>query len=280
MIVSGHFIERPGIHEVVPHELINRAVQLGRPGPRNDIDLPTASPAHVRGVVGRLHLKFVHRIGRKADVLGVECGVGIGDTIDQKVIGVRSIPAEANRRRLSRPPVQRIHISRLCAMTDMCTGYCDGKIEENSPIQRQFLNRFCLHNLARACVGRLEQFRSFGDINGLVLLAHGHLQIEPHGLAHLQPYRSAERGKASCSDGKNVITRRQVGQFKQPCIVGVCIAHNTGFHRTHFDVSIPKRLALCICNAATRSCKVDLSKDRSAYRQKGQKPPQPTCVTH
>jgi hypothetical protein len=91
-------------------------VKLIRSGTRDDIDLPTTGTAHLRGITARLNFRFLHSIGRRAEIERVECWIGIGGAIQKEVVRIRPIAANAHCRPLSRAPVQRASGTALGAM--------------------------------------------------------------------------------------------------------------------------------------------------------------------
>src|SRR5260370_34234561 len=88
-----------------------------RTGTGHDVHLPAAGPSHFSGVASRLYLEFLYGMGGRTQVQRVVRGIGVGDSIQQKVICVWPVATNPNRRALSRRPIQRIHIAGLRTMT-------------------------------------------------------------------------------------------------------------------------------------------------------------------
>jgi len=51
--------------------------------------------AHFGGIASGLDLEFPHRVKRRAQVECIECRVGIGRAVKQEIVGVQTIPADA-----------------------------------------------------------------------------------------------------------------------------------------------------------------------------------------
>ena len=83
-------------------------MELIRPGVRDDIDLTTTGPSHVRRVTARLHLEFSDCIRRRTKVLCIEGRIGIRSAVQQEEVSVRAASSDYHRGALARPPVQRI----------------------------------------------------------------------------------------------------------------------------------------------------------------------------
>ena len=60
----------------------------------HDVDLAAARAAHLGRVAAGLHLELLHRVRRRAEVLGVEGRVRIGGAVQQEVVRVRPVAAD------------------------------------------------------------------------------------------------------------------------------------------------------------------------------------------
>src|SRR5262245_15066890 len=98
MIRLIHFVEGASVEDIAPEKLVNRTVQLVSSAAGDDIYLASACAAHLSGIASRLNFEFLDRIGRRAEVERVERGVCIGDAIEQKVVRIRTIAADADGR--------------------------------------------------------------------------------------------------------------------------------------------------------------------------------------
>jgi hypothetical protein len=59
------------------------------------VDLASAGAAQLGGVASGLYLKFTDSVGRETEILRVERGVGIGGAVDQEIVGVWPVAADA-----------------------------------------------------------------------------------------------------------------------------------------------------------------------------------------
>ena len=103
----------------------------------DDVDLTAARPSHLGRIAAGLYLEFVNRIRRRAEILGIEGRFGVGDAVQQKVIGIRAVSADRDRGALPRPPVERIYIP-VCAPWPMCA---PGTVSTRSSSIRPFNGR-------------------------------------------------------------------------------------------------------------------------------------------
>src|SRR5205823_12092038 len=71
-VIVSHGFERCSIHSSVAQELVNRAVKFITSASGDDIDLPTASAAQLCRIAAGLDFELLHRIGRWAEILGIE----------------------------------------------------------------------------------------------------------------------------------------------------------------------------------------------------------------
>src|SRR5712672_3976601 len=130
MIVS-HRAKGAGVHGAVTQKFVDRSVVLAGAGMGDDVDLAAAGSAHIRGVAAGFHLEFFYAIGRGAQILRVEGGIGVGRAVEEKEIGVWAAASDDNRGALSGAPVEWIGRSRLRAKTDVGAGDSEDKINQH-----------------------------------------------------------------------------------------------------------------------------------------------------
>src|SRR5882672_5350144 len=106
MIRRVHVIKSPRVEDVVAQKLIGRAVKFVCARSRRDIDLAAARASHFGSVASSHNLKFLHSVRRRTQVQSVESGIGIRCSIQQEISCVWAIAADADRRALTRAPVQ------------------------------------------------------------------------------------------------------------------------------------------------------------------------------
>src|SRR5204863_8048031 len=94
----------------------------------HDIDLPAARPAHFRRIASGLYFEFLHRIWGGTKVERIECRVRIGGAIEQIIVCVWTVAANAYRRALPRPPIQRIHVASLRTMRLVRSGNSEHQV--------------------------------------------------------------------------------------------------------------------------------------------------------
>ena len=91
-----HVIEIACVENVVAQKLVRCSMKFVRAGARCDVDLAAAGAAHLGGVTSGHHLKFLHGVRRRAQVQSVECRIGIRCPIQQEVVCIRPIAANAH----------------------------------------------------------------------------------------------------------------------------------------------------------------------------------------
>ena len=116
-ISAAHLVERVGVHGAVAQELVGGSVEAAGSGAGDDVDLPAARAAHFGRVAAGLYLELLHGVGRSAEVLGAESGIGVGGAVEQEVIRVGAAAADADRGALAGPPIQRIHVAGRRSVT-------------------------------------------------------------------------------------------------------------------------------------------------------------------
>src|SRR5262245_19206295 len=136
MIAGSHFVKGSGVERAVAEEFIDRPMKLVRARASHDVDLPAAGPAHFSGITSGLYLEFQHCVRRGAQVESIECRIGIGRAVEKKIVRVRPVSTDTDRRTLSGPPIKRIHITRRGAMTGMRAKYGEHEIDQHAPVER------------------------------------------------------------------------------------------------------------------------------------------------
>ena len=156
---------------------------------RDDIDLAAAGASHIGRVAARFHLKFLDRIGRRAQVLRIKRGIGICGAVQEEEVRIRPAAADHHGGALPRTPVKRIRGSRLRAKPDVGAGHGEHQVNQHAPIEGQFANGGGLDHLSNAGVGRLQDFAAGRDFYSLRDGANPQADIHCQFLAHLQPQR-------------------------------------------------------------------------------------------
>ena len=139
-MIVAHGFESAGIHGAVAKKLVDSSVVLAGTGMRDDIDLAAAGAAHVGGVAAGFHLKFLHGIGRRAEVLRVEGGIGVGGAVEEEIVRVRTGAANHYSGPLARAPVERIGGARLGCESNVSAGNGEHKVNQHAAVQGQIAN--------------------------------------------------------------------------------------------------------------------------------------------
>src|SRR6185503_8894855 len=105
-VIVPHGVERSGIHESIAQELVHGSVISVAAATSDDVDLAASGAAHLRRIATGLDFELLNRIRRRAQVLGIEGGVGIGRAIQEEVVAIGATSADADRRPLSRTPIK------------------------------------------------------------------------------------------------------------------------------------------------------------------------------
>ena len=129
-----HRPESVGVHRPIAQKIVRGAVKGVASRPRDDIDLTAAGSPHFRGVTAGLHLEFLHRVRRRTEVHGVKCRIGVGRPVQQEIVCVWPVAADAHRRPLAGPPIKRIHVAGLRAVAHMRAGNREHQIDEHAAI--------------------------------------------------------------------------------------------------------------------------------------------------
>ena len=161
-------------------------MELVGAGPRDDVDLAAACASHFRRVASGLHLELLHGVRRRTQVQRVESRIGIGGSIQQEVICIGTIAANAHGRALPRAPVKRIHVSGLGAVARVCPGYHQHQVNEHAAVEGQVVNCDRLDDFSHGRVGGMESRRDVADFDDV--LHYGNLEgkIQCHALAYLK----------------------------------------------------------------------------------------------
>ena len=185
-VIVAHGIERTGIERAIAQELVGGAMEFAGARAGHNVDLSAARATHLCGVASRLYFEFLHRIGRRAKVQGVERRVCIGGAIEQIVVRVGSVAANANRGALSGPPIQGVHVAGLGAVTLMRAGNSEHQVNQHSAVERKFLDGYRFDHLTQGGVRGMERWGLGADFH--YILGSGHLQreIQRQLLAHFK----------------------------------------------------------------------------------------------
>src|SRR5258707_6737139 len=92
-------------------------MKLVRASSSHDINLTAAGAAHFRSVASSLHFEFLNSVRRWTQVKSIERRIGVGSAVQQKIVRVGPVAADADRRALARPPIQRTHVTGLRSVT-------------------------------------------------------------------------------------------------------------------------------------------------------------------
>ena len=131
-------------------------MELVGAGAGHDVDLSAAGTAHLGGITSGLYFEFLHRIGGRAQVEGVECRVGIGGAVEQKIVRIGPVAADAYRGTLPGPPVQGVHVAGLGAMTFVRAGNREHQVDQHSAVERKLLDGNRLDHLAHGGVSGMQ----------------------------------------------------------------------------------------------------------------------------
>src|SRR6185369_5999054 len=89
------------------------------------------------GVTSGLHFELLHAVRRRAEVERVESRVGICCAVEQEVVCVGTIAADAYRGALAGTPVEWAHVACLGAVRFVCSGDSQNEIDQHAAVQRQ-----------------------------------------------------------------------------------------------------------------------------------------------
>jgi len=108
-----------------------------------------------------LHLEFLYGIGRGAEIEGIEGGVGVAGAVEEEIVGVGAVAADADGRALAGAPVERIHIAGLRAVADVRACTVSTRSMSMRPL-REVLPRQRLDHFANAGVGGVQNVEHGG----------------------------------------------------------------------------------------------------------------------
>ena len=91
-VIVSHRCKGAGVHGAIAEKFVHRSVVLVGSGTRHNVDLSATSAAHVGCIAARFNLELHHRVGRWAQVLGIERRVRICGTVQQEEVGIRRLP--------------------------------------------------------------------------------------------------------------------------------------------------------------------------------------------
>ncbi len=205
-----------GVQRTVAEEFVGGAVKAAGAGTGDDVDLPATGAAHVRRVAAGLYLELLHGVGRSAEVLCAECWIGISGPIEQEVVCVGATAANRDRRSLTWPPIQRIHVAGCSAVTRMRSRDSEYQVNEHAAVQGQGINGALVNHCSNAGILRLQEFARSLDLNGLRFVTDMQLQIERGLLAHLEIYRLRRVGKSRTVNTESVSAWLQSRDLVEP----------------------------------------------------------------
>ena len=133
-------------------------------------------------------MELLDGVGRSAEVLGAEGRIGVGGAVEQEVVCVGAAAADADRRPLTWPPVQRVHVAGCSAVTHMRSGDSQYQVDQHAAVQGEGINGALIDDFANARILRLEQFARSLDRYGLRFGTDVQLQVERGLLAHFEIY--------------------------------------------------------------------------------------------
>ena len=198
-------------------------------GAGDDVDLAATGSAHVGRVTAGFHLKLLHRIGRSAEVLRAEGGVGVGGAVEKEVVRIGATSADADGRSLTGPPIEGIHVAGGSAVADVSAGDGEHKVNQHAAVQGEGLDGTLIDNLAYACVLGLEKFAGRFDGDSLGLGAKAQLEVESSLLAHLEINVLRSLLKPRAIDCERVGARLQACNFVESRCVRDHFAFCAGF---------------------------------------------------
>ena len=238
----------------------------------DDVDLTAARAAELGQVAAGLHLKLLDRVGRWAQVDGVEGGVRVGNTVQEKVIGVGPVAADANGGWLGRAPVERTHVAGLRSVADVRLRNGQSKVDQLAAIQRQVIDGLGFHHLAETDVLCLQHFGGFHDEDGLALLAEGQGEVETHALAYLEHDAARLDRESRLADLDRIFTRQQIRGLEETLVVGDGLAHGFGRLRFYRNPRAGDGRLRRILNPSTQRREIALRAQRRAHcEQRSQK---------
>src|SRR6185369_3384865 len=135
-------------------ELVNGPVKLVRTSACDNVDLTTTRTTELRGVTSRLYFELLHSIGGWTEVKSVECRICVCGAVEQEVVCIRTIAADADCGTLAGTPVQWTHIACLCAVRFMCSWNGEHQIDQHAAVERQVLHGCRLDHFADRSVSR------------------------------------------------------------------------------------------------------------------------------
>ncbi len=204
---AAHIAEGVSVHGAVAQEFVSGTVELIGAAAGDDIDLAAAGPAHFSGVAAGLHLEFLYGIGRGAEIEGIEGGVGVAAAVEEEIVGVGAVAADADGRALAGAPVERIHIAGLRAVADVRARHGEHEIDEHAAIERKCFHGSGLDHFANAGVGGVQNIEHGGhDLQRAAGGSELEVEIEGKLLVDLETKSLLERGEACRLNGEFVFT--------------------------------------------------------------------------
>ena len=220
-VVVAHGIEGGGVERAIAQELVGGAVELVGAGTSHDVDLSAARSAHLGGIASGLYLELLHCIRGRTKVEGVERRVCIGGAVEQKIVRIRPVAADTYRGALSRPPIQRVHVAGLGAVTFVCARNREHQVDQHSAVERKFLDGNWFDHFAYGSVSGVQHRDLAGNFHDVFGSCHTEREIQRHLLANFELQGSGQCGKARCLHREFVLAGQQGGNLKHSLLVSV-----------------------------------------------------------
>src|SRR4029077_176337 len=268
---AAHVAEGMGVHGAIAEKFVSGAVELIGACSRDDIDLAAARAAHFRGVAAGLHFELLHGVGRGAEVERVESGIRIGDTVEEEVVSVGAVAADADGGPLARTPVERVHVAGLRAVADVGAGHSENEIDEHSAVQRKRFDGGGLDNFANAGVGGMQHVEQGGhDLQGAGGGSELEVEIEGELLVDLETKSLREESEACRLHGKFVIAGPQCRDFKDALLVADSAANSVRGGCSETNLGARDRIVLWVEDGATHNGEIALCKGARSSKQRRQ----------
>ncbi len=227
-MIVAHGCEGTGVHGAVAEKFIDGAVVVVGAGAGDDVDLAAPGTSHVSGVAAGDHLELHHRVGRWAEVLGVERGVGVGRAVQKEEVGVVASASDDHGRALPRAPIERVGLAALRAEADVSTGDGEYKVDQHAAVEGQFLDRLGFDDLTDAGVGGAQDVARSADLDTFLHRSDLEGDVDGQLLTDFQTNRLVHRGKAGSTGGQFIFVGQKRGSRERSPVVGRDFASGSG----------------------------------------------------
>ncbi len=122
----------------------------------------------------------MHGVGRSAEVLRVEGGIGVGGAVEEKVIRIGTAAADADGGALAGTPVEGIHVAGGGAVTDVSAGHGENQVDQHAAVQGQGIDGTLVDDGADAGILGLEQLAG-GGFHSDALRIGADVQVDVNG---------------------------------------------------------------------------------------------------